>query len=129
MKHAWEIAARLYSNTGAEGWIRRNRRAPLFTVGYTSIDVHGAKAHPMGSSNVDWESAFYAAAHDSPTEARRIGDTIERVTASPALRVACPKCGEDPGDKCRSDTRRGAPRQDRPHNERFAAARNTKDQP
>lgn len=82
MKQAYEIVHRMYGrgDRGTVGWLKRNRREPLFVVGFTSIDgIHGAKAHSMGSSNVDWESAFANATEDNPAERARLIDIMEEV--------------------------------------------------
>lgn len=72
MKQAYEIVYRLYGRgeDSTVGWLQRKFKTPKFVVGYTSIDeVSGAaKAHRMGTSNVDWFSAFMIAT-DGPRRA------------------------------------------------------------
>lgn len=97
------VAARLWNRNDKDGWTqawihRRITKSPRFVVGYTTFEKGRTTSHAMGGSNVDWESAFFVAANESQTEIARVFEAIAIVTASPALRVACPKCGEDPGD-------------------------------
>lgn len=65
MRDAWALAARLYSSPIAEGWVRRGRKSPRFVVGYTSLTE--GRARVVGSSDVDWESAFANAQGEADT--------------------------------------------------------------
>lgn len=62
MKHAFAEADRRWSNGSTTAWCKRNRKAPLFVVGYTTAHAMAAGLivthHVAGTSNVDWESAF-----------------------------------------------------------------------
>ena len=54
-RQAEEEAHRLWGNDTRIGKVRRGRKSPRFTVGFVDLK-EGAKT--MGTSNVDWESAF-----------------------------------------------------------------------
>lgn len=61
MREAAVLAEKLWSHPGTTiGIVQRRKKSSRFLVGMAYLD--GTKAVTLGSSNVDWESAFTNAA-------------------------------------------------------------------
>lgn len=59
MRDVHALAAQLYDSDEFVGWVRRARKSPRFVVGRTNLA--SARSEVLGTSDVDWESAFYVA--------------------------------------------------------------------
>ncbi len=70
MSQVYAIVDRLWNAPGSVGWVKRNRKSPRFQVGYTSLGTQRARV--VGSSDVDWESAFASAVENDPTQRANI---------------------------------------------------------